>query len=75
MPTERITLDLDATGLYAARYAAAARSQSLDEWISKVVRDHAIRDALEVDGPRDDLDEPPGWADEIMDNIFREDEE
>lgn len=77
MPIERITLDLDATGLYAARFAAAARNQSLDEWISELVRSRAIHEAMEspTERERPQLDEPPGWADEVMDRIFSEDEE
>lgn len=72
MPTERITLDLDATGLYAARFVAHAKGVPLSEWISKVVRERAIAEGMEshVVSPA-----PPGWEEETQARIFGDDDE
>lgn len=76
MPAEKITLDLDPDGLYAARFAAAARNLSLADWISQAVRDQAIRECMERqrESGQPDLDEPPGWAEMVEKNVFGVDE-
>ncbi|MBG0566834.1 hypothetical protein [Actinoplanes aureus] len=67
MPTERITLDLDATALYAARIAAETRDVPLSDWISKVLRERAIAEAMESHVVRE---APPGWEEETLERIF-----
>ncbi|MEV6297932.1 hypothetical protein AB0M02_00840 [Actinoplanes sp. NPDC051861] len=71
MPIERITLDLDSAGLYAARYAAEAKRVPLSVWISGVVRERAIAECLESYVEQDG---PPGWAEEHEARIFGDEE-
>ncbi|GAA4932561.1 hypothetical protein GCM10025331_16460 [Actinoplanes utahensis] len=76
LPTEKITLDLDPTGLYAARFAAAAENMPLDDWISRAVRARAIQEDMERQRERGqlDLDDPPGWAEMVERNVLGVDE-
>jgi hypothetical protein len=72
MPTERVTLDMDATALYAARVAAGARNVSLADWLSQVARERAIWETMALSAEQERLhpDEPPGWAKDAEDRIF-----
>lgn len=75
MPTERITLDMDRSALYAARVAAETAKLSLSEWLSRVAWDHAIAESARHSAEQDRLhpDEPPGWEADSLVRIFGED--
>jgi len=75
MLKERITLDMDKSALYAARFAADAAKLSLAEWLSRVAWDQAIAESARHSAEQDRLhpDEPPGWAADSLERIFGED--
>jgi hypothetical protein len=77
MPTERVTLELDATALYVARAAAEAANLSLSDWISRVARAQGVREGAAMSAEQDRLhpDEPPGWAEHTLKRMFAEGEE
>ncbi|WP_328462806.1 hypothetical protein OHA21_36250 [Actinoplanes sp. NBC_00393] len=72
MPIERVILELDATALYAARFVSEAQGVPLSDWISRVVRDQAIAEAMQahVVSPA-----PPGWEGETLERLFGDEDE
>ncbi|GIE97919.1 hypothetical protein [Paractinoplanes rishiriensis] len=74
MPTEQVTVEMDKTALYLARGAAEAAHLSLGDWLSKVAREQGMVIAAEqaAENDRRFPDEPPGWADDVEDCMFRE---
>ena len=76
MPTDRITLDLDRTALYVARAAADAAQMSLSQWVSQAVRTMGIAEGAELSARQERLhpDEPPGWADDLIERMFADGE-
>ncbi|MET0417545.1 MAG: hypothetical protein ABW022_16150 [Actinoplanes sp.] len=77
MPIERVTLDLDSTALYVARAAAESKQMSLSQWISQAVRAKGIAEGAELSAHQERLhpDEPPGWADDLIERMFSDAEE
>ena len=75
VPTERVTLDLDATALRMARISADLQDVSLSAWLSTAAREQAIVQAAKSSAEQDRLhpDEPPGWREAVEAHVFGED--
>ena len=76
MPTERVTLDLDAVALYAARFVADATDVPLADYVSRLVRKHAVEEgfALSAETLRMDPEEDAAWREETLALMFGEGE-
>lgn len=76
MRTERVTLDMDETSLYVARYAAQVANMTLSDWLSKVARAEGMAQSMAASAESYRLhpDEPPGWAEYVEEQMFREDQ-
>ena len=74
VPTERVTLDLEAKAIYAARLAAENANQSLSEWIGEAAWRQALVESAKRFAEYERLhpDEFPGWMEENEARMFRE---
>jgi hypothetical protein len=74
MPTERVTLEMDQTSLYVARFAAEAAQLPLADWLSRVARDQGLREGLKGRPPAEPTAEDIAWQEAHLDHFFGMDE-